>query len=406
MITAQLGPPTTVAAAGRRDEGPDPAGGDATGAPEAFVALLAQLVDPAPPPLAPPSLTNAAGPQLGELLTDTGADAADVTSATPTPVADAGTLGAQRAPASMSLVAPAAFVSMPSPAATAPSGSVQAVATPASSAAQTAPATTVVAVAASSVDPVTEAPVAPTAMPVATAAASAPAPAAATGGVLGSPEPPADGPAALVTMTLSRPGDGPPAAGREAIARSSGGEQPAAGPRGEVAPPAAIVTPPAPPPAATTASTATAPLARATNAAELAHELGARMRMAVREGGRELVVSLRPAELGQLTVRVTVVDGALTAQIAADRPEAARMLQQSLGQLNAVLAELGFQLDSLDIAWNGGENPTGGEPGRRDGADEEAAPGFTLDGPPPTVPSAAATGGTPAPAADGLDLLV
>jgi chemotaxis protein MotD len=86
---------------------------------------------------------------------------------------------------------------------------------------------------------------------------------------------------------------------------------------------------------------------------ELAQEIGARVHMAVREGGRELVVNLRPADLGRLTIRVTMTDGVMHAQILADRPEAARMLQGSLGNLGSALGELGYSLDSLDVSYGG-----------------------------------------------------
>ena len=72
--------------------------------------------------------------------------------------------------------------------------------------------------------------------------------------------------------------------------------------------------------------------------------------MAVREGGRELLVNLRPPDLGHLTIRVTMTDGVLQAQIIADRPEAARMLQQSLAQLDSALTDLGYSLDGLDVS--------------------------------------------------------
>ena len=69
--------------------------------------------------------------------------------------------------------------------------------------------------------------------------------------------------------------------------------------------------------------------------------------------GRELVVQLRPADLGHLTIRVTMTDGIMQATIIADRPEAARMLQQSLGNLDAALGDLGYSLDNLDVAYQG-----------------------------------------------------
>ncbi len=86
---------------------------------------------------------------------------------------------------------------------------------------------------------------------------------------------------------------------------------------------------------------------------ELAREVGQRVHMAVREGGRELVVNLRPAELGHLTIRVTMHDGVMQASIIADRPEAARMLQQSMEHLDSALGDLGYSLDNLDVAYSG-----------------------------------------------------
>lgn len=145
---------------------------------------------------------------------------------------------------------------------------------------------------------------------------------------------------------------------------------------GQDAPPAAASREPAPAPAAAATPTAPAPSPAFGQAApapiqppapggiahgagglttphELAHELGTRVHMAVREGGRELLVNLRPKDLGQLTIRVTMTDGVLHARITADRPEAARMLQQSLGQLDTALTDLGYSLDGLDVSYGG-----------------------------------------------------
>jgi len=54
-----------------------------------------------------------------------------------------------------------------------------------------------------------------------------------------------------------------------------------------------------------------------------------------------------------LTIRVTMTDGVMQASIIADRPEAARMLQQSLGHLDTALSDLGYSLDNLDVAYSG-----------------------------------------------------
>jgi flagellar hook-length control protein FliK len=239
-----------------------------------------------------------------------------------------------------------------------------------------------------------------------TAGATAAAQATGAADDLSAQEPAA--PAALVTVALSRTD----AQASEHAARGVAGE-PAGTPARTEAPVAPAGPPALPAPQASSTGVSHAAgasvLARATNAAELAHELGARMRMAVREGGRELVVNMRPAELGHLTVRVTMVDGVLTAQIAADRPEAAKLLQQSLPQLGAVLQDLGYSVDGLDVSYAGQQ----GHPGHdaSDAANERSAAGGTggADGEAAATgdPGAVAAAPSSSGAADGdhLDLL-
>ena len=161
---------------------------------------------------------------------------------------------------------------------------------------------------------------------------------------------PPSGPAAapIVTPQTGSGHDAPPAAtARESAAAPAPATPPAPAPgvgMGQAAP--APIQPSAPGGTALATGGLTTPH-------ELAHELGTRVHMAVREGGRELLVNLRPKELGQLTIRVTMTDGVLHAQITADRPEAARMLQQSLGQLDTALTDLGYSLDGLDVSFGG-----------------------------------------------------
>jgi flagellar hook-length control protein FliK len=106
--------------------------------------------------------------------------------------------------------------------------------------------------------------------------------------------------------------------------------------------------------------------------------------MAVRAEGREIQLHLRPPDLGQLAIRVVVHDGVLQAHIAADRPEAARLLEQSLGHLQDILAERGYELGSVDVEAGGPEaggagSGAAGDPGgdrrgreRADGPQEPA----------------------------------
>ena len=192
----------------------------------------------------------------------------------------------------------------------------------------------------------------------------------------GTPASPAAGTAAApAAVPAALPAPAGTATGAPASPTTTTGVVPQAG-SGQDAPPAAAPREPAPAAAAPATSAAPAPgvaLGQAapaplhttapggtahgahglTTAHELAHELGTRVHMAVREGGRELLVNLRPPDLGQLTIRVTMTDGVLHAQIMADRPEAARMLQQSLSQLDTALTDLGYSLDGLDVSYGG-----------------------------------------------------
>lgn len=370
MITAQLGPPPAVP--GRASTAEGSAGEDAPGTSTAtedgaFVALLLGIGPSADDDAAPPS--PAAGPLTGELLTETDAEAVGLTPPGPPaagtpPVADAAASARQGA-ATTALTAAAPGVSPPVGGSTeariVTSGRPDQAATPASPAAPSTGSASVGAPRQGDASAVPVATGAPTAPPV-----QAPAIPAA---------------AATVTITLSRQ-EAPVAARAE---RAPASTAPSVTSPGATVPPPAAATPPAAPASGAEAPapavsppvhpTSPGPVPAAghvglpsgvTSAAELAHELGARMRMAVREGGRELVVNLRPPELGHLTVRVTMIDGSLTAHITADRPDAARLLQQSLQQLGAVLGDLGYNLDGLDVTYGGQE--------RRD------APGSSPDG--------------------------
>ena len=92
----------------------------------------------------------------------------------------------------------------------------------------------------------------------------------------------------------------------------------------------------------------------------------------------------------------------MQATIIADRPEAARMLQQSLGNLDAALGDLGYSLDNLDVAYQGQDprdaqapSKQGGRSGHGRGARGRRKPGRLRN---PVTSSSA--GGTA-----GLDLL-
>ncbi len=136
---------------------------------------------------------------------------------------------------------------------------------------------------------------------------------------------------------------------------------------------------------------------------ELAKELGQRVHMAIREGGKELLVNLRPPDLGHLTIRVTMTEGVLQAQITADRPEAAKLLQQSLGNLDSALGDLGYAMGNLDVAYRDGRDAQASSQGstgaaRGDAADAGDAADDAIA--PAALTTTNGTGDTP-----GLDLL-
>jgi len=368
-----------------------------------FTAVLDRRSSPPASDAAPKAQNpDAAGPS-GELPTEDVADA----DASPVSTALAADVAAVIA-AAVVVAAPAAVEAIP------------VAATPSGTAAATG---TVTAIATPGTTPATPAPLPPGIVPavvdadgpVAPAPAVAAAPAAdttgdaapATGTTPAAAAPAGPAPAAQLTLTLSRidpaladgatatpvatpvTGDDAPAA-PAAAPRAVAQDVAAAAPKAAEAPAGTVATPLAVNGPATPHTNPLDGLTRAggmTTAHELARELGHRVQMAVREGGRELLINLRPPDLGHLTIRVTMTEGVMQAQIIADRPEAARLLQQSLAHLDASLGDLGYSLDSLDVAYSGqdprdaqsssrGTSAGGDEPTGSDG-DTAAGPSTT-----------------------------
>jgi flagellar hook-length control protein FliK len=65
-------------------------------------------------------------------------------------------------------------------------------------------------------------------------------------------------------------------------------------------------------------------------------------------------MTLRPEELGQVTVRLQVgADGTTTASVTADTQQAAGLLADAADDLRKALADRGLQLDKLDVQSGG-----------------------------------------------------
>ena len=350
---------------------------------------------------------DAAGPQTGELPTEVVADADASDAGIVAPAEVAAVIAAAVVVAAPVAVAAPAAAPVPFPEAV-PAGTavVAPVATPAPVATAPAPVQPLPGLVPAVLDGDAAVAPMPTTVPASALAALADAPVSGTTPASGA----VTTPAATLTLTLSAVT--PEAVtGPVAPVVTDDAPAPAPAPRQDAAaavPKAAEA--PAPPPGLA-AHVPVAPhvdplegLTRAgglTTPHELARELGHRVQMAVREGGRELLITLRPPELGHLTIRVTMIDGVLQAQIVADRPEAARLLQQSLSHLDSSLGDLGYSLDSLDVAYSGHDprdahgSTRGQDAAARDGSGD--AGGTT----PPATPSTLVAAGAPG----GLDLL-
>lgn len=149
-------------------------------------------------------------------------------------------------------------------------------------------------------------------------------------------------------------------------------------------------------------STATFPahFARAGPAPASVRELPVSLSKAVADGKTDLTLALRPAELGQLTIRLQFVDGQLQVEVRADRPETLQLLQReaegferSLRQAGLDLRDGGLQFSAHGdggrqrpsaggqiwhgLAREGHEQPHTGGSARRPG-DERALPARTI----------------------------
>jgi len=67
------------------------------------------------------------------------------------------------------------------------------------------------------------------------------------------------------------------------------------------------------------------------------------------DGTRQMTLQLNPAELGQLTLVLSVKGGEVRALIRADNPEATAALSDQLSQLKATLEEQGLKVAQLDV---------------------------------------------------------
>jgi flagellar hook-length control protein FliK len=106
--------------------------------------------------------------------------------------------------------------------------------------------------------------------------------------------------------------------------------------------------------------------------------LEARLRVSGSEGGKAMSMTLRPAELGDVTVRLHIAaDGqSATASLLAQHHTTGDMLAQAAGDLRQALADRGLRLDRLEVTagslGSGDARPDGTPSGAPDPKDQQS----------------------------------
>jgi flagellar hook-length control protein FliK len=120
--------------------------------------------------------------------------------------------------------------------------------------------------------------------------------------------------------------------------------------------------------AATPASIRSVPLSRAAEAVENVIRLGSA------RGVTHARMSLRPADLGGVEIRLQQTSHGLIASVVADGVEAAQALQQAGQDLRRQLEAHGIELQRLDISYSGDDRSGGRAAEARTGDGERRSP--------------------------------
>lgn len=95
------------------------------------------------------------------------------------------------------------------------------------------------------------------------------------------------------------------------------------------------------------------PQASSLDDAELPDQIVQSLRLQITSGGGEARVHLRPEYLGELTVRVLVEDGVVSARLEAERPAVRDWIERHEVSLRQALGEHGLTLDTLNVSDRG-----------------------------------------------------
>jgi len=93
--------------------------------------------------------------------------------------------------------------------------------------------------------------------------------------------------------------------------------------------------------------------------AEIISQIVEKMKVDLRPMVNEIRISLKPAHLGDVSVRISTRDGAVAAQIVAGSDQVRAILEADLNRLRDALNELGINVQELQVSV--GQNSESGE---------------------------------------------
>jgi flagellar hook-length control protein FliK len=104
----------------------------------------------------------------------------------------------------------------------------------------------------------------------------------------------------------------------------------------------------------------------------IAEQLATRMRLSSAAGGSQVHLQLRPRELGEVQVNMTVRHGLVTANVVVDRVETGRIMTDNLEELRRSLESQGLSIDQLAVNVRSGHDLAGQMQDARERAAESA----------------------------------
>jgi flagellar hook-length control protein FliK len=81
----------------------------------------------------------------------------------------------------------------------------------------------------------------------------------------------------------------------------------------------------------------------------IAEQLATRMRLSQAAGGSQVQLQLRPRELGEVQVQLTVREGVVAASVLVDKPDTGRLLEDNLAELKRSLESQGLDVQQFTV---------------------------------------------------------